>query len=335
MLESVCVLTKLSVQSHPIHSKSNESLNVSFTLAHLSDAHLSGLRKREVFKHFKFKRLIGAVSWFVNRKNKHKLNIANAVRDSISDAKVDHVALTGDLVNIATWNEFPAAANWVKSFGAVDRLSFVPGNHDTYVAVPWDQGLAHLAPWMKPDRHEANAEATLFPYVRMRRSIALIGLNSGRPQNYFSASGTLGEPQLRDLQHILAMLGQQGFYRVVMIHHPPLPGLAKPRKALTDAAALQKILKQEGCELVLHGHSHCSMLNWLETKSGPAPVVGVPSASFQGDSRHEPAGWNNYHIRRQQGRWLTDMTPYRWSKAKSRIEQGQTTTLSPPSSAKL
>ncbi len=303
---------------------------MSFTLAHLSDAHLAGLRKREVLKHFKGKRLIGALSWFLRRKSHHQRAIADALQDSILDAHVDHVALTGDLVNIAAWNEFPAAADWVKGFGPPDRLSFVPGNHDTYVAVPWSEGLVHLAPWMKPDRHEANAEATLFPYVRMRRTVALIGLNSGLPQNYFSAGGTLGAQQLRDLRHILAMLGQQGFYRVVMIHHPPLPGLTKPRKALTDAMELQQVLRDEGCELVLHGHNHISMLNWLDTKAGPTPIIGVPSASLRGDAKHEAAGWNSYFIRRQHGRWLTDMTQYRWSNPTKTFEANSPITLSPP-----
>jgi 3',5'-cyclic AMP phosphodiesterase CpdA len=303
---------------------------VSFTLAHLSDAHLAGLRKREILRNFRGKRMIGALSWFGNRRHQHQLAVANAIRDSILDAGVDHVALTGDLVNIATWNEFPAAATWVSTFGPPDRLSFVPGNHDTYVSVPWEYGLKHLTPWMKPDRHEAEAEATLFPYVRMRRTVALIGLNSGRPQNYFSAAGTVGEQQLRDLKHILAMLGQQGFYRIVMIHHPPLPGLAIPRKALTDAAALKQVLVEEGSELVLHGHNHRFMLNWLETKSGPTPIIGAPSASLQGDQHYESAGWNNFHILRKQGRWQTELKVHRWSQALEKIEPGETTTLSPP-----
>lgn len=303
---------------------------MSFTLAHLSDAHLAGLRKREVLKHFKGKRLIGAVSWFANRRRQHQLAIANAVRDSIIASQVDHIALTGDLVNIASWNEFPAAADWVSSFGARDRLSFVPGNHDTYVSVPWEKGLKHLTPWMKPDRHEADAATTLFPFVRMRRTVAMIGLNSGRPQNYFSAGGMLGEQQLRDLKHLLAILGQQGFYRVVMIHHPPLPGLAKPRKALTDAAGMKQVLVDEGCELVLHGHNHHFMLNWLDTKSGHTPVIGAPSASLRGDSKHEPAGWNHFDIQRKQGRWQTDLTVHRWSQVAAKIERGETITLLPP-----
>jgi 3',5'-cyclic AMP phosphodiesterase CpdA len=303
---------------------------VSFTLAHFSDAHLANLGGSAIFKNLQGKRIIGGFSWFLNRRRMHLPAVVNAIKQDILSAKVDHVAFTGDAVNIAAWNEFPAAAKWMQDFGTADKMSFVPGNHDSYVHVPWSKGLEHFTPWMKPDRHEPTDNATQFPYVRMRRNVALIGLNCGCPQNYFKAAGTLGAAQLRDLQHILGMLGSQGFYRIVMIHHPPLPGLAIPRKALTDASELSAVLVTEGCELVLHGHNHKSMLNWFDTKSGPTPVIGVPSASLNGDANHEAAGWNHFHIRRLQGRWTTDMTPHRWNRSTNSVDQLSTVTLSPP-----
>ncbi len=303
---------------------------MSFTLAHLSDAHLPNLGLSQVLQNLQGKRIIGGFSWFINRRRRHKLYVADAIQQDILSQQPDHVAFTGDAVNIAAWNEFPAAAKWMAGFGPADRLSFVPGNHDAYVHVPWSKGLSHFTPWMKPDRSEPTDDATQFPYVRMRRNVALIGLNSGKPQNYLKATGTLGPQQLRDLQHILGMLGSQGFYRIIMIHHPPLPSLAIDRKALTDAAELKAVLVTEGSELVLHGHNHKSMLNWLDTKSGPTPIIGVPSASLNGDAKHEPAGWNHYHIRRLQGRWTTDMTRHRWDSTSRTINTLPTVTLSPP-----
>jgi 3',5'-cyclic AMP phosphodiesterase CpdA len=303
---------------------------VSFTLAHLSDAHLPNLGLAQVVQNLKGKRIIGGFSWFINRRRMHKLYVANAIKQDILAQHPDHVAFTGDAVNIAAWKEFPAAAKWMMEFGPTDRLSFVPGNHDAYVQVPWSRGLTHFTPWMKPDRSDPTDNASQFPYVRMRRNVALIGLNSGRPQNYLKAAGTLGAEQLRDLKHILGMLGSQGFYRIIMIHHPPLPGLAKPRKALTDAEELKAVLEAEGCELVLHGHNHKSMLHWLETKSGPTPIIGVPSASLNGDASHEAAGWNLYNIRRLQGHWTTDMTQHRWDRNSKTVTANATVTLSPP-----
>jgi len=52
---------------------------------------------------------------------------------------------------------------------------------------------------------------------------------------------------------VLKTLRERGFCRVVMIHHPPLPGQAKDRKALTDAAAFKQMLEAEGAEAGLRG----------------------------------------------------------------------------------
>jgi 3',5'-cyclic AMP phosphodiesterase CpdA len=303
---------------------------VSFTLAHLSDAHLSNLRKRLVLRNFSGKRVVGGFSWFLKRRHRHLQMVADAVRADILAARPDHVALTGDLVNIAAWNEFPEAAHWVKGFGPPDRLTFVPGNHDAYVPVPWASGLAHLAPWMMPDKATSNDDTIAFPFLRLRRNIALLGLNSGTPQRYHLAGGTLGEAQRRDAGHLLQQLGEQGFFRIVMIHHPPLPGLSIRRKALTDAEETQAMLKESGCELVLHGHNHTSTLHWLETAAGPAPVVGVPSASIVGDEKHQPGGWNKFHIRRSQGRWTIELTHHRWNASTARVDAHPTQILSAP-----
>jgi 3',5'-cyclic AMP phosphodiesterase CpdA len=287
------------------------------SLAHLSDVHLGPLPHGSIFSDFKSKRLIGGASWLFRRMPMHLRTIADAARASILAETPDHIALTGDLINIAAKAEFLQGAKWLQEFASPERLSFVPGNHDAYVKVNYSDGLKHFEPWMQNDRHKPG-EAQ-FPYLRLRRNVALIGINSGCPQSYTMAGGTLGKQQLQDLSHQLEILGQQGFYRVVMIHHPPLPNLAVQRKALTDAAVLQDVLKQHGAELVLHGHNHKHMLNWLDTKSGPCPCIGVPSASMKGDAKHEPSGWNMYRIRRHQSRWQTEMTTHTWNAAEQKF----------------
>ena len=299
---------------------------MSFALAHLSDVHLGPLPQGSIFGHFSGKRLIGALSWHLKRKHLHQPLVDNAIRDSILAARPDHVAFTGDLLNIAGWNEFPPAAAWLKSLGSTTQLSMTPGNHDAYVHVPEEKGLANFAPWMQSDKA---ADGIAFPFVRLRRNVAIIGANSASPQSYRKAGGTLGSTQLRDISNQLDMLGQQGFFRVLMIHHPPLPGLAKDRKALTDAAALQEILVARGCELVLHGHNHVAMVNWLQTSIGPCPVVGVPSASMAGDAIHQSAAWNLYNIRRHQNRWQVEMTIHQWNHQAAKVETRNSAMLSP------
>ncbi len=282
--------------------------------------------KGSVFGHFSGKRLIGALSWHLRRKHMHLPQVANAIRDSILATRPDHVAFTGDLVNIAGWNEFPPAATWLHSLGRPAQLSMTPGNHDAYVQVPEEKGMAHFAPWMQSDKI---ADGLAFPFVRLRRNVALIGCNSASPQSYRKAGGTLGQLQLRDISNQLEMLGQKGFFRILMIHHPPLPGLAIDRKALTDATALQEILVARGCELVLHGHNHQAMVNWLQTSFGPCPVVGVPSASMTGNAKHQSAAWNQYNIRRHQNRWHVEMIVQQWNSNSSKVETQSSAMLLP------
>ncbi len=279
-----------------------------FTLAHLSDVHLGPLPKGAAFNDFALKRLIGAVSWKANRRKLHLPHVADAIAADILAEKPDHIAFTGDAVNISAHAEFPRAAEWMARLGDGRTLTFVPGNHDAYVEVPWDKGLAHMAPWMEGDMRLAETEIsarlhTPFPFVRLRKNVALIGLSSAVPQNLRKAGGTLGPAQLKSLAPLLRDLRERGFARVILIHHPPFPGLAVSRKALTDAAAFRDIIAAEGAELVLHGHNHRHMVNPLKTRFGTAHAVGVPSASIGVGNGHTPAAWYRYRIVRNDGRW--------------------------------
>jgi 3',5'-cyclic AMP phosphodiesterase CpdA len=298
------------------------------TIAHLSDVHLGPLPPGAAWRNFALKRIVGSLSWHFKRKQFHDPSIVARIIADIKASAPDHVALTGDLVNISALAEFPRAANWLKNFGDPAWISFVPGNHDAYVQLRWESGLVHLAPYMAGEMDLAATVssahiATPFPYVRLRRNVALIGLSSAQPQSLIKAGGRLGIRQLDALAKLLRNLREKGYYRAVMIHHPPLPGLSPPRKALSDAAALRGVLVAEGAELVLHGHNHREMLTMLESSSGKIPIFGVPSASTNGDGDHEPAAWNCYEISRNGGKWQTDVTIRAW-----RPQSGAITTKS-------
>lgn len=295
-----------------------------FTLAQLSDVHLGPLPRGAIWRDFSPKRIIGGASWLFNRQHMHVPEIAAALRADIMAARPDHIALTGDLVNIAAPAEFPRAAQWLQDFAPPTDLSFIPGNHDTYVPVYWERGLKVLEPWMKGDMTVANAVispllATPFPYVRLRRNVALIGLSTAVPQSLRKAGGSLGPGQIAAAAQLLRQLRERGYYRAVMIHHPPLPGQNSPRKALTDAEAFTEVLIAEGAELVLHGHNHRAMNTPLAGRHGPVPVIGVPSASMVEGGVRDPAAWNRYTIERRDGRWHTEVSVRRWHAASASL----------------
>lgn len=284
-----------------------------FTLAHLSDLHLGPLPKGAARRHFALKRTLGVFNWRVNRHRLHSPAVALAIAADIQAAGPDHVALTGDIVNVAAHDEFPAAALWLHAFGKPGWISFVPGNHDTYVRIDWRHGLSHLGGYMLGDMRVPLTQSTPqittpFPYVRLRRNVALIGVSTGVPQPFYKAAGLLGKVQLESLAYLLGDLRERGYARVVMIHHPPLPGLAKPSKALADAAALRAVLETHGAELVLHGHNHKHMLNTLNSRFGTINILGVPSASLIESDHYPLAAWNLYRIQRQAGKWTTEVT---------------------------
>ena len=304
----------------------------SFTLAHFSDVHLGPVTVADVFGAFRLKRLIGGASWHFRRKGLHRNAIADALRADVVAAKCDHVAFTGDLVNIAARGEFKRGLRWLQEFGDGPRLSFVPGNHDAYVKVPLGAGVEPFNRYMSGDGQPSDIT---WPFVRLRRNIAVVGVTSAVPQNLFRAGGSLGALQRNALAARLTDLGARGFYRVVLIHHPPLPDLAKPRKALTDAAELQSVLEDAGAELVLHGHNHRALFNTLKTKSGLADIIGVPSASMVDHTRqesghetgHESAQWHRYDISRAKGQWQTGFSSRVWNGAEQRFVDGPTRTL--------
>jgi 3',5'-cyclic AMP phosphodiesterase CpdA len=292
---------------------------LAFTLAHFSDVHLAPLPKRAAFENFSLKRLIGGASWHFDRRKFHKAEMANALRADILAAKPNHVAFTGDLVNIAAQSEFRQGLQWLQQFGDGDFLSFTPGNHDAYVNVPWAKGLGLFEQYMSSDMR---VEAP-FPFIRLRRNVALIGVNGACPQSLFRAGGTVGEAQRQRLATALQSLGERGFYRVVMIHHPPAPGLSHPLRSLSDAPDLKTLLEKHGAELVVHGHNHVQSLSYI----GSIPVVGVPSASMSPSGHHHPAAWNSYGITRGKGSWKTDVKTRQWNAGISAFEDTKTFSL--------
>ncbi len=288
-----------------------------FTLAHLSDVHIGPLPRAESWRDYWGKRALGKINWHRRRRFLHDPAIAMAMIADIKAHSPDHVALTGDLINIALKQEFVEAAQWLKAFGPPDWITLVPGNHDAYRPFPWAEGAGLWADYMTGDikfspAHDPAASDAAFPFVRQRRNIALIGLSSAVPQSLFRAGGRLGADQIERLGPILHDLRQRGFYRVILIHHPPVPGLTSRRRALDDDVTLKQLLEVQGADLILYGHNHRYGRTTLTTRSGSTHIIGVPSATSPAHGAYDPAAWHLYRIRRLDGAWTTSVTLRSW-----------------------
>jgi 3',5'-cyclic AMP phosphodiesterase CpdA len=224
------------------------------------------------------KRMLGMVNWYRRRSRQHLAATLSAIVADMQSEAPDHIVVTGDLVNLGLPLEHEAARHWLAALGPPSRVTAIPGNHDIYVDMASNLGVGRWQAFMSDDEPSASQEP--FPFVRRLGCVALIGLNSAVPTPLFHAYGRLGPGQLERLGHILARLGAQKLVRVVLIHHPPLPGQASVRSALQDAEDLALILARHGAELVLHGHNHRAMTVFAPGATRPIPVIGVPSASL-------------------------------------------------------
>ncbi|CEJ14210.1 Calcineurin-like phosphoesterase [bacterium YEK0313] len=278
-----------------------------FRLAHLSDLHIGPL-PRPAMRELAGKRITGYLNWRRGRSAHHLPAVLERLIADIAASACDHVAVTGDLINLGLAGEYPQARVILERLGPPDRVSFVPGNHDAYMRATLPLITRFWAPWFAGD-HEPPPRSLdeAFPFVRRRGRVALIGVNSGVPKPPFLATGTLGPRQLADLAETLDALREEGLARILMIHHPPFA--AGWQKQLTDHRALAAVLKTSGAELVLHGHTHIGSAVTLDGPDGPIPVHGVPSASAATAAGHtEPAAWNLVTVDGGPGAWRIAVT---------------------------
>jgi 3',5'-cyclic AMP phosphodiesterase CpdA len=179
-------------------------------------------------------------------------------------------------------------------------VSLVPGNHDSTVAAPWSATYAQWASYLATDG-ETDGTA-LFPSLRIRHGVALIGLSTAVPSLPLLAIGRLGAGQLARLAEVLTETGAQGLFRVIYLHHAPGPGQDQWRKRLVDAPELAAVVARCGAELLLHGHNHRTREFRLETGAHPVPVFGAASASALG-VHGEAGGYCLYRIGQEHGDW--------------------------------
>ena len=267
---------------------------IMFRLAHMSDIHLGPL-PRVTPRELASKRITGYVNWHRNRRKRLFGNILDSLMDEIKAAKPDHVAMTGDMVNLAAAAEIEAVTRWLAAAGNPNEISLVPGNHDAYVPGAFRKICTAWRPYMLGDDGPRLAAGdNLFPYLRRRGPVALIGVSTAAATPPFMASGVFGHRQARRLASLLER--SNGLCRVVLVHHPPIRGATSPYKRMIGIGRFGRVLQQAGAELVLHGHTHEDTLYWLDGRDGRVPVVGVPAAGESPGGKHPPSGYNLFSI---------------------------------------
>jgi 3',5'-cyclic AMP phosphodiesterase CpdA len=291
-----------------------------FTLAHLSDPHLPPLPAARL-RDLAGKRALGYLNWTRNRHKYHRREVLDALVADMQAQRPDHIAVTGDLVNLALEAEFTPARAWLETVGTPREVTVVPGNHDAYVRATRHHFAGAFEQYLSGD---AEADGALFPFVRRRGPLALLGMSSAVPTAPLMATGRLGRAQLDALDRSLSQLSTDEAFRVLLVHHP-LHSDSR-MKRLTDSKALRAVLKRRGVELVLHGHDHIHSTMWFEGADRQIPAIGVPSASALAHRHYPAAAYNLFSITRDGDQWRCVQT-VRGLDANFRVQQIKQTTL--------
>ena len=268
-----------------------------FTLAHLSDPHLPPLPAVRLAE-LAGKRLLGYLNWTRNRHKFHRPEVLDALVSDVRAERPDHIAVTGDLVNLALEAEFAPSRAWLESIGMAEHVTVIPGNHDAYVRATRHCFAKAWGNYLHGDDVRGDGA---FPFIRRRGPLALVGVSSAVPTPLLMATGWLGREQIDALERVLTRLSAEQAFRVLLIHHP-LRSHSR-HKRLTDSAELIALLKRQGVDLVLHGHDHIHSTIWIEGPQGQIPVVGVPSASSVAHGHYPAAAYNLFSIEREGVAW--------------------------------
>jgi 3',5'-cyclic AMP phosphodiesterase CpdA len=277
------------------------------SLAHMSDIHLAplpALHPSELIN----KRLTGYLNWRLKRQASLSGDGLTTLVTHMHEQKPDFIAVTGDLVNLGLDAEMRAARDWLETIAAPDELCISPGNHDAYLKGSLEIAQTRWGDYMRGETLDTNA----FPFVRRVGEVAIISCSSAVPSPPFFAIGRFEEDQAERLGRILRMMGEAGYFRVVMIHHPPNLEARSMRIGLYGAKLFRDTIAENGAELILHGHSHQSSIFAVPGKTGDVPVVGVAAAGSAQSERggDDPARYNLFKIERLGTAWSCTMREF-------------------------
>ncbi|UXN68467.1 metallophosphoesterase [Devosia neptuniae] len=285
------------------------------TLAHISDIHLSPMPE-VALRDLLGKRLTGFLNWKLKRHGELNSETLARLVAHMQGQNADFTAVTGDMTNLALDSEVARAGDWLRALGSPERIAVCPGNHDAYVPGALETAQKDWGDYLKGETLDSAA----FPFVRRVGELAIISCSSAVPTRPFLAIGRFDEKQADRLGRILKAMGDAGYFRTVLIHHPPNAELQHPSFGLKGHKLFRQVIAEHGAELILHGHTHRSSIHSIPGKNHEVPVVGVAAASAaQGGTLDDPARYNLFRIEKSGEGWTCTMREYGFQRLGSDI----------------
>jgi 3',5'-cyclic AMP phosphodiesterase CpdA len=286
------------------------------TLAHLSDIHLAPLPSVSPFELFN-KRLTGYLNWRLRRQSSLGGVGLTALVAHLHEQAADFTAVTGDLINLGLNAEIVTALAWLKDIGPPHKVCVSPGNHDAYIRGTLTRARAAWHEYLSGETIDDNP----FPFVRRIGEVAIISCSSAISTAPFVSAGRFDLKQAGRLSRILKLLGDGGYFRTVLIHHPPTLDARNARSGLWGGKLFRQVIKDAGAEMILHGHTHRSTIHSLPGPAADVPVIGVAAAGTAQDARatDDPARYNLFRIEKMGSAWSCTMREFGFQRLGSEI----------------
>lgn len=257
---------------------------------HCSDIHLLDLVGTRPTR-FLNKRLTGGVNLLLNRGHSHDHGMFDRIVERAREYAADRLVITGDVTNLALESEFELVRTKLRAAGL--PVTVIPGNHDAYTrgSARARRFETYMGEFMEGERSGAD-----YPFVQRFGDVALVGVSTAIPTLPLHAVGKVGDDQLARLGAMLTALDNDGLARVVLIHHPVTPGVAKPRHGLLDREAFAAVIAKHGAELILHGHEHRRIDGELPGPRGPVTVHGIGSGTYLSQKPGKHGAFSLYDV---------------------------------------
>jgi hypothetical protein len=193
------------------------------------------------------KRIVGYTNWKRNRKEAMTSDSLDRLVTDMHAQNPDHIAVTGDLTNIAMREEFENARLWLEALGPPERVTAIRATtipmfrgRIIVTASSGRRGWSVTTPSMS---------ASVVPFHAAQRP--------GRPDRCLvrgglgpiHGDGTGRRAADRASGRAPAESARRGLFRVILIHHPPK--LIDPNsqwRKLTDGKRFRKAVEQYGAD---------------------------------------------------------------------------------------
>ena len=168
----------------------------------------------------------------------------------------DLCVVSGDLTQRAGAGQFRAARDFVGRLPG--PVLIVPGNHDMPLH---NLAIRLLAPF---SGYRRVFGAEIEPQVDLPDAVVQ-GLNTANP--FVWKSGRLRPASVWRLTDAFAK-APPGRWRVVVVHHAPVPAADGTPADIADPAGTLAVLARAGADIVLSGHTHMPHAGFAETAAG-------------------------------------------------------------------